>query len=187
MTRSTFINQYALLAIIVCALLTKVSGQERIGGLAFYTLRDAMGSDVEATLKKVSAAGYSEGKFYGMEPTEFQNKMLNSKGLQPISTHQRVMDINETDAVISAVKEVGFKYFVVPSPPRSVVDLNRETRTMKMKGSLDNFANFLTELGKKCEKGAIQLLYHNHGMELKSKTSGLSFAKLQTQNMRTFK
>ncbi|MCR9228884.1 MAG: sugar phosphate isomerase/epimerase [Flavobacteriaceae bacterium] len=189
MTRSPFINKYALLAIIVCTLLTKVSSQEKFGGLALYTLRDAMGSDVEATLQKVSAAGYnyveaagySDGKFYGVEPAEFK-KMLKSKGLQPISTHQRVMDMAETDAMISAVKEAGFKYFVVPSPPRSLVDVNRETRTMKMKGSLDDFADFLTELGKKCEKEGIQLLYHNHDMELRPNTDGVKPLDYLLQN-----
>lgn len=180
MTRISFLKTGWLMLLATVFALGTLNAQQNFGGLALYTLRDNMDSDVESTLQQVSdigyvyveAAGYSDGKFYGMEPAEFKD-MLNSKGLQPISTHQRVMDMSETDAMVAAVKEAGFKYFVVPSPPRSLVDVDRETRTMKMKGSLDDFANFLTELGKKCEKEGIQLLYHNHDMELKPNADGV--------------
>lgn len=139
--------------------LSTMQAQQNFGGIALYTLRDNLNSDVENTLEKVKdigyeyveAAGYSEGKFYGIDPGAFK-ALLKSKGLEPMSTHRRVVDMDETDAMVAAVKEAGFKYFVVPSPPRSLVEVDRETRTMKMKGSLDDFVEFLTELGKKCEK-----------------------------------
>ena len=52
---------------------------ENFGGLALYTLRDAMGDNPTATLKEVSeigyknieAAGYANGLFYGMAPSAF--------------------------------------------------------------------------------------------------------------------
>ena len=48
--------------------------QDNFGGLALYTVRDNMGEDAKATLQKVAdagyayieAAGYNEGKFYGI-------------------------------------------------------------------------------------------------------------------------
>lgn len=54
-----------------------------------------MSTDAKATLKAVSeagysyieAAGYAEGKFYGMPPTAFK-AYLEALGLRPISTHQ---------------------------------------------------------------------------------------------------
>ncbi|MBO0340394.1 sugar phosphate isomerase/epimerase family protein [Flagellimonas profundi] len=180
MIGTSFIKTYWLMALLVTAVFTKMDAQQNFGGLALYTLRDNMESDVEATLQEVAdvgygyveAAGYSEGKFYGMEPADFK-ELLSSKGLKPISTHQRVTEMEETDAMVAAVKEAGFKYFVVPSPPRSLVEVDRETRTMKMKGTLDDFVDFLTELGKKCEMEGIQLLYHNHDMELKPDENGV--------------
>lgn len=179
MIRIHIIKKCWLLLIATVLTMGSIQAQQNFGGLALYTLRDNMDSDVESTLQQVGdigyayveAAGYSDGKFYGMEPADFK-ALLKSKGLKPISTHQRVMDMDETDAMVAAVKEAGFIYFVVPSPPRSLVEVDRETRTMKMKGSLDDFANFLTELGKKCEKEGIQLLYHNHDMELKTDENG---------------
>lgn len=179
MIRIHFVKNGWLLLLATVLTFGTVQAQQNFGGLALYTLRDNMNSDVESTLQQVAdigygyveAAGYSDGKFYGMVPSEFK-ALLNSKGLEPMSTHQRVVDMEETDAMVAAVKEAGFKYFVVPSPPRSLVDVDRETRTMKMKGSLDDFVDFLTELGKKCEKAGIQLLYHNHDMELEVDENG---------------
>lgn len=179
MIRIHFVKNGWLLLLATVLTFGTVQAQQNFGGLALYTLRDNMNADVASTLQQVAdigygyveAAGYSEGKFYGMEPSDFK-ALLNSKGLEPMSTHQRVVDMEETDAMVAAVKEAGFKYFVVPSPPRSLIDVDRETRTMKMKGSLDDFVDFLTELGKKCEKAGIQLLYHNHDMELKMDENG---------------
>ena len=116
MTRISFLKTGWLMLLATVFALGTLNAQQNFGGLALYTLRDNMDSDVESTLQQVSdigyvyveAAGYSDGKFYGMEPAEFKN-MLNSKGLQPISTHQRVMDMSETDAMVAAVKEAGFK------------------------------------------------------------------------------
>lgn len=179
MIRIHFVKNGWLLLLATVLTFGTVQAQQNFGGLALYTLRDNMNDDVESTLQQVAdigygyveAAGYSEGKFYGMEPSDFK-ALLNSKGLEPMSTHQRVVDMDETDDMVAAVKAAGFKYFVVPSPPRSLIDVDRETRTMKMKGSLDDFVDFLTELGKKCEKAGIQLLYHNHDMELKMDENG---------------
>ena len=65
----------------------------RYGGLALYTVRDAMGEDAKATLQAVAdagyqnieAAGYENGKFYGMSPEDFKS-YLDGLALNPIST-----------------------------------------------------------------------------------------------------
>ncbi|HDR51987.1 MAG TPA: sugar phosphate isomerase/epimerase, partial [Mariniphaga anaerophila] len=54
--------------------------KEKYIGLQLYSLRDDMRKDVPGTVVKVGemgykfveAAGYGDGKFYGMEPTEFK-------------------------------------------------------------------------------------------------------------------
>ena len=69
----------------LCAVLLTftMQAQDGFGGLALYTVRDDMSKNALETLKAVAdagyayveAAGYSDGKFYGMEPQDF-NKTL---------------------------------------------------------------------------------------------------------------
>ncbi|MGN7514730.1 MAG: sugar phosphate isomerase/epimerase family protein [Allomuricauda sp.] len=154
--------------------------QDNFGGLALYTVRDNMGEDAKATLQKVAdagyayieAAGYNEGKFYGMEPQEFKS-YLESIGLTPVSTHMGGVTMENADQQIADTKAAGFEYFTVPVPPMGMFTFNRENRTMGMKGSMEDFANILTTLGKKCEAAGLKLLYHNHDFEYKDNEDGI--------------
>ncbi len=146
--------------------------QEKYGGLALYTVRDDMGNDAIKTLKAVAdagyihieAAGYNEGKFYNMSPADF-NKTVHSMGLNPISTHQGSVTLDNADAMMADVKAAGFQYFVVPVPPMGLFKFNSENSTMGMTGGAANLAEILTVLGKKANKAGLELLYHNHDFE----------------------
>ena len=154
--------------------------QERFGGLALYTLRDDMGTNAKATLqavadagyKNIEAAGYEDGKFYGMAPTEFK-KLLASMKLKPISTHQGSVTLENADQMMADVKAAGFKYFVVPVPPMGMFEFNRESRSMGMKGSVEELASVLNTLGEKANKAGLKLLYHNHDFEFKKNDAGI--------------
>ena len=154
--------------------------QDNFGGLALYTVRDNMGEDAKATLQKVAdagyayieAAGYNEGKFYGMEPQEFK-AYLESIGLTPVSTHMGMVTLENADQLIADTKAAGFEYFTIPVPPMGMFTFNRENRTMGMKGSMKDFADILTTLGKKCEAAGLKLLYHNHDFEYKNNEDGI--------------
>lgn len=60
---------------------TSIKQDTRLGGLALYTVRDAMAEDAKATLKTVAnigyatieAAGYKDGSYYNMSPADFKN------------------------------------------------------------------------------------------------------------------
>ncbi len=157
-----------------------MQAQEHFGGLALYTVRDNMGEDAKATLEKVAeagyayveAAGYNEGKFYGMAPAEFK-AYLESQGLQPVSTHMGMVTLDNADQLIADVKEAGFEYFTIPVPPMGMFTFDRETRTMGMKGTMEDLANVLTTIGKKCEAAGLKLLYHNHDFEYKANEDGV--------------
>ncbi|MER3375019.1 MAG: sugar phosphate isomerase/epimerase [Allomuricauda sp.] len=157
-----------------------INAQDKFGGLALYTVRDNMGEDAKATLKKVVDAGYAyietadykEGKFYGMEPQEFKS-YLETLGLQPISAHMGGVTLKNADQQIADAKAVGFEYFTIPVPPMGMFTFNAENRTMGMKGSLEDLAEILTTLGKKCEAAGLKLLYHNHDFEFKNNENGV--------------
>lgn len=169
-----------LCTFFVLFLAVVVNAQENFGGLALYTVRDNMGDDAKATLEKVEeagyayveAAGYSDGKYYGMAPEDFK-AYLNSLGLQPVSTHQASATLDNIDTELAAAKKAGFEYFVIPVPPMGLFAYNSETKSMGMKGSVSNLAEILTQMGKKCETVGLKLLYHNHDFEYKRNEEGI--------------
>ena len=154
--------------------------QNQYGGLALYTVRDAMGEDAKATLKKVAdtgyknveAAGYRDGKYYNMTPTDFK-KYLDEVNLNPISTHQSDINIDEADTMFADAKAAGFEYFVVPIPPMGMFKYYQETSSMGMEGGAEKLANILTTLGEKCSKAGLKLLYHNHDFEFMKDKDGV--------------
>lgn len=166
--------------LFVAFLALSVNAQDKFGGLALYTVRDDMGENAKGTLDKVAdagyayveAAGYDEGKFYGMSPEDFK-AYLESKGLKPVSTHMGMVTLENADQLIADVKAAGFEYFTIPVPPMGMFTFDPDTRTMGMKGTMEDFANVLITLGKKCEAAGLKLLYHNHDFEYKENADGI--------------
>lgn len=150
------------------------------GGLALYTVRDDMGKDANTTLdavanadyKYLEAAGYNNGKFYNLLPEDFK-KLVDSKGLILISTHQGGVTFDNIDRQIADVKKAGFKYFVIPVPPMGHFKYDQKTKTTSMDPDLDFMVNFLNTIGKKCSEAGLQLLYHNHDFEFKENENGV--------------
>ena len=154
--------------------------ETRLGGLALYTVRDDMGKDAKATLKAVAntgyanieAAGYNDGKFYGMSPEDFKS-LLSELNLNPISSHNSSVTLENADAMMADVKTAGFEYFVVPIPPMGLFNYDNKTRTMSMKGGAENLAKILDTLGEKANAAGLKLLYHNHDFEFMKDTDGI--------------
>ena len=156
------------------------NSQEKFGGLALYTLRDDMAKDVKGTLENVAAlgyeyveaAGYADGKFYGMGPTEFK-ALLESLGLKPVSSHNSTVTLENADQMIADVKAAGFEYFVIPIPPMGHFTYDAATRTMGMSDDIELVTEALNILGKKCHDSGLKLLYHNHDFEFKPNAKGI--------------
>jgi len=150
------------------------------GGLALYTLRDTMGGDPRGVLKKVAdlgyeyieAAGYKDGKYYGMAPAEFKS-YLAEVGLQPMSTHQGGLTLETVDAVIADVKAAGFEYLVLPVPPADFFTVDRATMTLGMNGTLEEVMTLINEIAKRCHAAGLKCLYHNHDFEFKANADGI--------------
>jgi sugar phosphate isomerase/epimerase len=148
------------------------------GGIALYTLREAMSKDPKGTLQRVAdagyayieAAGYGDGKFYGMEPSEFKT-YVGSIGLTPMSTHMGGVTLENADEQIAAAKEAGFTYFVIPVPPMGMFTYGPEG--LGMKGSPFDLVKILNELGEKCSAAGLKLLYHNHDFEFIQREDGV--------------
>lgn len=155
-----------------------VQAQDRFGGLALYTVRDDMSKNAVETLKAVAdagyayieAAGYNDGQFYGMQPQEFK-KTLKEVGLEPVSTHQGGLTLENADQMIADVKAAGFKYFVIPVPPMGHFKV--EDGKMGMSDDLEFLTDLLNTVGKKCKAAGLELLYHNHNFEFVKNSKGV--------------
>jgi sugar phosphate isomerase/epimerase len=176
MTHISFLKKALMVLLILVSL--SIQAQDKFGGLALYTVRDEMKSDPQAALQAVAdagyayveAAGYSDGKFYDMSPEDFA-KALKEAGLEPVSTHQGGMTMENMDQMVADVKKAGFKYFVIPVPPMG--HFKSENDVMSMSGELEFLTEVLNTIGNKCKNAGLELLYHNHDFEFVKNEDGI--------------
>ncbi len=131
-------------------------------GLQLYSLRNEIKEDLPGSLKKISeigyknleAAGYSDGKFYGMAPLEFKS-LIKDLGMKLTASHV-TFNKDEVGVVLQAHKEAGIDYMVWPwldHEQRSSIDAYKET------------AEKFNIIGEMCTDNGIRFAYHNHDFE----------------------
>lgn len=186
--KKTYLKQLMLLALVAITSISLFScstNQEttqessNFGGLALYTLRNDMGQNVDSTLQAVAdagyvnleAAGYAEGKYYGMEPAEFK-ALVESKGLKLISTHQSSATLENIDTELAAAKAAGFQYFVIPVPPMGMFKYDPAKGEIYMEGTAKDLVDILNQMGEKANAAGLKLLYHNHHFEFDKDSEG---------------
>lgn len=141
--------------------------------IQLYSVRDDIKQDFKGTIAKIAgmgftgieAAGYSDGKFYGLLPADFK-KEVESRGLKMLSSHVGKSlhdDVAKTnwdeiwkwwDTAIQAHKAAGLKYIVVPSMPK-----------VKNLATLKAYCDYFNSIGEKCNAAGIGFGYHNHSFE----------------------
>lgn len=131
-------------------------------GLQLYSLRNEIDNNLEESLEKIAAigynnleaAGYNDGKFYGLEPSEFK-VLVNKFGMKVISSHL-TFDPSELSKVLKSHKEAGIKYLVWPG-------IGKEQRK-----TLDNYKKLsekFNNIGQVCAENNLLFGYHNHDYE----------------------
>lgn len=144
-------------------------------GLQLYSLREIFDKDVKGCIEKVGAmgykiveaAGYNDGKFYGMEPAAFK-ALCEANGLNFFSSHcgQAVPDQAGWDACmawwdksIAAHKAAGVKYIVQPFMDKVGYESIAGTK---------RYCDYFNAVGAKCNAAGIRFGYHNHSDEFKA-------------------
>ncbi len=158
-------------------------------GIQLWSVRTDMKADPTATIVKlgeigysfVEAAGYSDGKFYGMEPTDFK-ALLEKNGMAMKGSHTGMNLPKEGewdqamewwDTCIAAHKEAGVKYLVKPSMGG---ESYRSLDTLKM------YCDYYNVVGEMCNKAGIRFGYHNHAKEFETELDGNIFYDYLIQN-----
>ena len=146
----------------------------KVIGLQLWSVKDDMKNDAKGTIEKVGAmgyqfveaAGYSDGKFYGIEPAEFK-ALAEANKLSFLASHtgQGLPDSvkwTETmawwDTCIAAHKAAGVSYIVQPWMGQEAY---RSLDTLKM------YCDYFNAVGEKCNAAGIRFGYHNHSEEFK--------------------
>jgi sugar phosphate isomerase/epimerase len=182
MKKISTISTIALMAVIGITFSTfnscKMERQKNIG-LQLYSIRDSITKDVPAAIAKVGRmgykfvepAGYSDGKFYNVEPVAFK-ALCESNGLKILSSHagQALPDSSHLvktmawwDACIDAHVATGAKFLVQPFMGDEAY---RSLDTLK------RYCNYFNAIGEKCNARGIRFGYHNHNKEFSTKLEG---------------
>jgi len=153
--------------------------KDKFVGLQLYSLRDEMSKDPQATVVKVGemgydfveAAGFNDGKFYGMDPLVFK-KLCEDNGLQFLGSHtgQNLPDAANWDKTmawwdmcIDAHAAAGVKWIVQP--------WMSEEGYASLEG-LKKYATYFNAVGEKCKAKGIEFGYHNHDKEFTTVLEG---------------
>ena len=148
-------------------------------GLQLWSVKDDMKKDPKATVAKVGemgykfveAAGYNDGKFYGMSPTEFK-KLCEDSGLQFLGSHTgQNLPTKENwdktmawwDVAIDAHAEAGVKWIVQPW---------MSEEGYKSLDGLKKYVTYFNAVGEKCKAKGIVFGYHNHDKEFTTEFEG---------------
>jgi sugar phosphate isomerase/epimerase len=128
-------------------------------GLQLYTVRKAMGTDVEGTIAKVVATGYKEVEFAGYfdhSPKDIR-AILDQNGLASPSCHVSYHFVEKHwDETIEAAKIVGHSYIICPW-----IDEKQRGEP----GGWKRAAELFNKAGEASKKAGIQFGYHNHSFE----------------------
>ena len=171
------IGKAFLVVVVLASAFTFSNAQdEKYIGLQLYSVRDDIKKDLTGTIeavgkmgyKFVEAAGYSDGKFYGMEPEAFK-ALLNKNGLDLVGSHAGIHltdkkgSLEEAlawwDQCIDAHKSAGCSYIVKPSmggyPYKSLEALKKN-------------CEYFNLVGEKVNAAGMRFGYHNHSNEFKT-------------------
>ncbi|MGH8636330.1 MAG: sugar phosphate isomerase/epimerase family protein [Burkholderiales bacterium] len=142
-------------------------------GLQLFTMRAAMATNVEDTLKRVAAMGYQEVETYGFDPQAIGYYRMPAKAfadrlrghnLTAVSGHYDLNRFVSTsveelqryvDRCIEGARVLGQSYITWPL-------LDPDSRTIE---KFKVVAERLNVIGAQIKKAGLQLAYHNHDFE----------------------
>ncbi len=187
----SFFKLFMLLSgtILVLSLMNSCTvKKDKYIGLQLWSVRDYMKTAPDSTIIKVGqigygfveAAGYNDGKFYGMEPAAFTS-LVNENKMDFLSSHtgQALPDSGGMaeimvwwDKCIEAHKTAGVKFIVQPFMGRDAYE-NLDV--------LKKYCDYFNEVGEKCNQNGIRFGYHNHDKEF-SQIDGQTIYDFMLQN-----
>lgn len=128
-------------------------------GLQLYTVRDALGADLDGTLARVAAIGYREVELAGLPGVTAQamGASLKRHGLDAPSMHADYDRLRRgLDSVLKEAGVLGANYLVCPSV---------DTDERKTAEDWKKVCQMLNRIGQVVRSHGLVLAYHNHDFE----------------------
>jgi sugar phosphate isomerase/epimerase len=128
-------------------------------GLQLYTVRDALGTDLESTLRRVADVGYREVELAGLTgiTPHAMRASLQRYGLDAPSMHANYDRLRgDLPSVLAEARTLGANYLVCPS-----VDAGQRTTSDDWK----RVCRTLSMIGRAAHGHGLVLAYHNHDFE----------------------
>jgi len=125
--------------------------------LQLYTVRDALGADIDGTIGRLAEIGYRHVEPYGIE--KFADQLaasLPAHGIDATMTHARPVT-GDITATIEACHKVGVTTVIQPGSPREL---------WTSADGIKQWAQQLNEANAKLRAEGLTLGYHNHEFEL---------------------
>jgi sugar phosphate isomerase/epimerase len=130
-------------------------------GLQLYTVRDAMGKDLDGTLAAIAAAGYrlvETAGTYGRSAADLRAS-FDRHGIRTTAGHYPLGDAeSKADEVFAAAKTLGQEFVVIPW-------IEPSQRTAETWGSLPSRLN---KIGEQARGAGLKVAYHNHEFEFET-------------------
>ena len=128
-------------------------------GLQLYTVRDALGTDLERTLRRVAEVGYREVELAGLPgvTAPAMRASLQRYGLDAPSMHASYDRLRgDFPSVLEVARTLGANYLVCPS-----VDADQRATA----GDWKRVCQTLSTIGRAAQDHGLVLAYHNHDFE----------------------
>lgn len=163
MNRRQFIQTGAAFSVLAGTSLESFAAKKNLKnfGCQLYSVRDKMSKDPIGTMRELAATGYTQFESYSKDPywgmdTAEAKRFLKEIGVDMVSTHMGVPDINE--AAAEKAKEIGLKYLISPyiGPQKSEDEWKKRAEEFNKAGEL-------------CKKYGLKFGYHNHGYSFEAK------------------
>ena len=132
-------------------------------GIQLYTLRSLTEKDLEGTLAKVAAIGYSEVEFagyFGKTPEQIRTMLLVNRLSSPSSHIPLPANDDAWSRALADARTIGHEWAVIPwlEPP--------------MRKEWASFADRLNHLATMARAAGMRFAYHNHDFEFAKEGSG---------------
>jgi len=134
-------------------------------GVQLYTVRNQIGSDAAATLRRIAGIGYGELEVL-QQTLPVVAPLARDLGLTMISVHlDGPTAMGEGfDEFLPRAKALGVRDLVVPSVPPA--------RRPADRAGVDAMAGRLSRMARTASAAGLQLCYHNHAFEFGRDSSG---------------